>query len=369
MAMLTNQDLDINSNLVLLDDGAPYAGMGLVKLEKLARIIMPGWDGALGALPDKIKARPFWQYGRGKHTSKARRILGTGMLTIDSDQGDPLSINHLVIEGSSPWVVGRNVTTKRNIIHASGDYLQFFQPDGNELTLDLIEHDMHSYLPRSKFYHDAYISTHDPTSAALCNFSVTMNWKDTKKIIDRVHAHVCGHSNYNDISLLLKRNQLWDDHCVDYISELLQTCPHCHVVDTPAGRRPVSLSTISREFHDTVAVDHYHLDGLNIFHCMDVSTRYSAGAVVESTAMTEAIEEFETTWIKPFWSPGAVQGDKAFDNATFREYLLAHDIDFRPVPPRRHNKNAIESRNRILRNIYMRLRHANPTISPKLLIA
>ena len=85
--------------------------------------------------------------------------------------------------------------------------------------------------------------------------------------------------------------------------------------------------------------------------------------------MTEAIEEFETTWIKPFWSPGAVQGDKAFDNATFREYLLAHDIDFRPVPPRRHNKNAIESRNRILRNIYMRLRHANPTISPKLLIA
>ena len=181
MAMLTNQDLDINSNLVLVDDGTPYAGMGLVKLEKLARIIMPGWDRALGALPDKIRARPFWQYGRGKHASKARRILGTVMLTIDSDQGDPVSINHLVIEGSSPWVVGRNVTTKGNIIHANGDYLQFFQPDGDELTLDLIEHDMHSYLPRSIFYHDAYICTHDPTSTALCNSSVTMNWKDIKK--------------------------------------------------------------------------------------------------------------------------------------------------------------------------------------------
>lgn len=122
-------------------------------------------------------------------------------------------------------MVGRNVITKGNIIHADGDYPQFFQPNGEEITLDLIELDMHSYLLCNKFYYTAYISTHDPISASHCNFSVTFDWKETKKIIDRVHANVCGHSNYNDIRLLLKRNQLWHENCVGSLSQLLKTSP------------------------------------------------------------------------------------------------------------------------------------------------
>lgn len=55
------------------------------------------------------------------------------------------------------------------------------------------------------------------------------------------------------------------------------------VGDAPTGCRPVSLSTISLELNDTVAIDYKHLDGLDILHCMDVSTRYSTDAVVECT--------------------------------------------------------------------------------------
>lgn len=48
--------------------------------------------------------------------------------------------------------------------------------------------------------------------------------------------------------------------------------------------------------------------------------------------------------------------DPAFNNSEFTKYLDDHGIECRPLPPRRHNKNAIESKHKIIRDIYLRLK-------------
>ena len=41
----------------------------------------------------------------------------------------------------------------------------------------------------------------------------------------------------------------------------------------------------------------------------------------------------------------------------FKEYVDSLHIPIRPVPPRRHSKNSIESKHNIIRSIYLRLMH------------
>lgn len=76
----------------LLDDGAPYSGMGSNEFKILQPIIFPKWTGKLDPLPSSIADRPFWQYGIGEHSSDVRRIIGSVMVSATSDQGNPVSI-------------------------------------------------------------------------------------------------------------------------------------------------------------------------------------------------------------------------------------------------------------------------------------
>ena len=137
----------------LLDDGAPYSGMGLEEILLLKHTIMPTFNGNLDPLPAAVVCRPFWQYGSGKHASSRRKILGSILLSLLSDQGVKVEIRHLIIEGSSPWIIGRNVTRHSDIIHRKGNYLHFSLLQSNATnTLQLINHDFHSYLPSHIFF-------------------------------------------------------------------------------------------------------------------------------------------------------------------------------------------------------------------------
>lgn len=103
-------------------------------------VLLPKWDGALDPIPDSLASRPFWQYGVGAHASQAKPILGSILLDATSDDGVTVKIRHLVIEGSSQWIIGRNVTTHCDIIHSRGDYLQL--KSGSRISL--CDHDLHS---------------------------------------------------------------------------------------------------------------------------------------------------------------------------------------------------------------------------------
>lgn len=117
---------------------------------------------------------------------------------------------------------------------------------------------------------------------------------------------------------------------------------------------------MSRSFNDLVSIDHLHLNGLRVIHIMDSATRYSTGAVVESTAMPEAIAQFESQGVSSFWYAQTLLYDPAFDNVAFKAYLLSCEISARLISPCQHIKNVLESKHRIIRDIFLRLTaHAN----------
>jgi len=74
--------------------------------------------------------------------------------------------------------------------------------------------------------------------------------------------------------------------------------------------------------------------------------------------MGEAVQAFEACWVSQFWYPESVHGDKAFQVGDFKTYADSLGIKIRPVPPRRHNKNAIESNHRVIRSTFLRLKSA-----------
>lgn len=228
--------------------------------------------------------------------------------------------------------------------------------------IDLQDHEFHSYIPYKRFLESCSNDSERMKSKLYCASAEVVNviekrpWKEVQHILDKVHRHVCGNSNYSDIKILLQRNNLWSYEAQKYLATELERCSRCATTSEPAKTRKVSLSTLNRELNEMVCVDHLFLEGTRVFHIMDSYSRYSAGDVVDTTAMHHAVSIFESMWITPFWTPSTVLFDQAFDNDEFKSYLDSHDIENRPIPARRHNKNVIESKHRIIRDIYLRLK-------------
>lgn len=93
---------------------------------------------------------------------------------------------------------------------------------------------------------------------------------------------------------------------------------------------------------------------------MDSKTRYSAGLVCADTSLKKSNFSFTTTWLSPFWSSINVRGDQAFNHTEFKNFITSIGATFGPIPPRRHQKNVIESKHGIIRSIFIRLKADQP---------
>lgn len=100
---------------------------------------------------------------------------------------------------------------------------------------------------------------HDEECQAVCSFTANQTWSDVKKTTDSVHNHTCGHWNYKDVSLLLKRNRNRSDDSPKYLSQLLESCEFCSSVKVPDPSRAVSLGSVSQNFNDLVNIGHMYL--------------------------------------------------------------------------------------------------------------
>ena len=230
----------------LVDGGAPYCGTGIVELISLYSYLLPSRDGSVQPILSHIRGTPYWKYGSGSHASSRRRILGSVLTSAKSDQGVLLQIRHLVIEGSSQWVIGRNVTRFCNIHHVDRNCLMFRSSVSNEpLSMTLYDIGDHCYLPFSTF--ECTQSRHVDKCLVSLSCSVQTSdllWSDRKRIIDKVHRHVCGNSSYEDINFLLSRNEFWNEQCAKYLPHILDTCREFSAFKAPIGTRKVSLSSM-----------------------------------------------------------------------------------------------------------------------------
>ena len=58
-------------------------------------------------------------------------------------------------------------------------------------------------------------------------------WKELKRVVDRIHRHVCGHASFSDIRTLLVRNKLWSPEVQAYLSKTVAECNDCIASSTP----------------------------------------------------------------------------------------------------------------------------------------
>ena len=129
--------------------------------------------------------------------------------------------------------------------------------------MSLLQDEFHSYIPLEKFLaHNQNFTGKDAASLFCATGTISKSteerpWLEVQKVIDKVHKHVCGHSNYTDIKLLLQRNGIWSDDAQKYLAQVLEVCENCHATHSPKQARKVSLSTISPQFNEVVCVDHF----------------------------------------------------------------------------------------------------------------
>lgn len=167
-------------------------------------------------------------------------------------------------------------------MHSSSNCIRMTASDGSHEFISLNDHSMHSYVPITAFLRacnqDLETSSirKDFVNAMMATPLKECSWKTIKHIVDKVHRHVCGHSPYSDIKLLLIRNEFWNETVERYLSEIVEKCSGCRHMSLLVGTRKVSLSSMSRSFNELVCVDHFYLNDICVLHVMDSVTRYSA---------------------------------------------------------------------------------------------
>lgn len=345
----------------LVDDGAPFSALGEVEMRTLKSSLIYA-DPPIEDKPPELQGYDTWQYGSGAHRSAAKPILGAVTLFVRTKNNCLISVKHLLIKGSSKWVMGRNLTRKCTINHMTGN--EICLPNGTD-SLPLVDDRFHSYVLLERFTKTATqpspsISTLSCAAATPRETAALRDWPSTRRVIDKVHRHVCGHASFSDIRTLLQRNGMWSLNAQKYLASVVRDCADCVASSTPPPNRRVSLKSLDRAFNSVLCIDHFHLQDNLMFHMMDSATRYSAAHVVSTTALEEVKYGLQSIWFAQFWPPASIHADGAFDNDDFSKFLRRFEIDLRPVPPRRHQKNPIESRHAVIRAIYLRIRHADP---------
>ena len=152
-------------------------------------------------------------------------VLVCIMISARLNDGTEINIRPTVIAGSSQWLIGRNVTTKCDIIHTNRNYLKL----SNQKVVPLQKVDMHSYIPSYIFLNKTnnnssyFLAKLFWTTGSIGESTNLHPWFELKRIIDKVHKHVCGHASLSDIQILLQRNNMWTSEVKKYLRRVLNS--------------------------------------------------------------------------------------------------------------------------------------------------
>ena len=97
---------------LLLYDGAPNSVLGLLELKMLSPYLRANCIGRIDPLRAEIADRTLWKHGPGSLSNDSRRIVGSIMISARLNDGTILPIRHIVIEGRSQQLIGRNAATE-----------------------------------------------------------------------------------------------------------------------------------------------------------------------------------------------------------------------------------------------------------------
>ena len=76
----------------------------------------------------------------------------------------------------------------------------------------------------------------------------------------------------------------------------------------------------------------------------DTGTNFTEIALCETRLAQTMIHAIETVWIFRHGAPTAISAADEYNCVAFRQFLSAHNIEFKPRPTRGHNKTGIVER-------------------------
>lgn len=152
-----------------------------------------------------------------------------------------------------------------------------------------------------------------------------------------------------------------------YCTEM--SCFPSHIVSLDISEEKVSLRSPDQSFKQCVCVDYLVLDSHRIFHVMDTKSRFSPGLICDNMVLEYSAYTIVSCWLIPLCTPDSVRGDDAFKQKPFQDFVAAIGSKFERVPPRRHQKNILESRHGVIRSIYIRPRGDAPTTDAHIHVA
>lgn len=173
----------------MVDNEAPYIAISLSNLCALADYLLQNWCDTLDAVPAAFSDCPYWQYRSGSRASEVHAILGSVFLVAFAPDSTSLRIRHLVLDGESQCVIGRDVTSRAGIFQLGLSFLQTIGPVRQTICITLTERQNHLCLPLFRFVR-AHVTAFTDTASQ----QYSLDWTQTRAIVDRAHRHVCGHS-------------------------------------------------------------------------------------------------------------------------------------------------------------------------------
>lgn len=78
--------------------------------------------------------------------------------------------------------------------------------------------------------------------------------------------------------------------------KIIPSCHDCNASSTTFPNIHLSLASLNRELNDAICMDHMFLKKITVLNIMDVATRFSEGAVVNSTSMESVTYHKENLW-------------------------------------------------------------------------
>lgn len=129
----------------MVENEAPHSATGFAELDVLPPKMMSCWNSELDPVPVEFSARLRWQDGAGSHASASSAILVSVIITVSTQSDVTLATLHVVLDGSSQWVFGQNVTSKASILQLDGNGTEIPNTSVDRIRLSIFESNVHLY--------------------------------------------------------------------------------------------------------------------------------------------------------------------------------------------------------------------------------
>jgi len=291
-------------------------------------------------------------FGTTQNSSAPEKVMGRCTVPFPIGKGKWLPISALVINGSVPFIMGKDTLEAFKIIedHGSGWVTIGICRDRPRLRMVKSKVDGHSRIRLDAF------SARVNIAESLISQPVVETGDKEPSLVQRIHSKT--HLHPKTVEILLKRAGKWDDEASEELKKVVSGCRTCLKSGEPRTMKKFSLSKFQREFNECIEMDIMYWGKQMALHIVDTATGYSELVCINKRKLEVVLRKLDNCWFLRHGCPEEVRGDQEFDKKILQKWMSDRGARFTPLPARRHNKaGSVERKNRVVKDVLEKLDH------------